>query len=405
MNKNTKIVAALIALGLVSPMAYATNGAVMMAVGSQNTALGGSGVANFTGADSVFANPAMLGKSKASEVTGGIVLFKPTVTNDGMDGAAATSDAKTSYIPDVSYSNRISDSLTYGIAMAGIAGMGVDYTAANANTHIRAKTAYTVLHIVPTIAYNQKDYGVGFSPVMQYGTLMISYNNPAGAARNTAEKVDTVTAFGFSMGGYYNVTPAITVAASYESEIAAKYGTQLSDAGTGFGLTGAEGTALAAFGDDLNQPAQMKAGVAYAMNDALTVTADYKIIQYGSAKGWKDFNWKDQAVIAVGGKYAANGYWLGLGYNHADDPIAVLGAGQRNSTVNFFNNMMFPGVVKSSYTFGGGYAVSSALDIDAAVVITPEVTKSVDVSGLGLATPNVTTHSQQSMSVSLRYKF
>lgn len=407
MNKSTKIVAALMAIGLVSPMAYATNGAVMMAVGAQNTALGGSGVANFTGADSVFANPAMLGKSKGSEVTGGLVLFYPDVATKGMNpaGLFATSDANVSYIPDVSYSKRISDSLTFGVAMAGIAGMGVDYKAANPATHVKAITAHSVLHIVPTIAYNQKDFGIGFSPVLQYGTLMIAYNN--GAAYNAAEKVDSSTGFGFALGGYYNVSPALTVAASYSSEIAAKYGTQLSGAGKGFGLAG-PGSGGAAFGDGLNQPVQIKAGIAYAMSDAVTVTADYKVIQYGSAEGWKDFNWKDQAVTALGVKYAGKGYWLGLGYNHADDPIAQTPASTyREAVINLFNNMMFPGIVKSSMAFGGGYNLSKALDVEAAAVITPEVNKVVKVGSGSMPLPatNETRHSQSSYSVSLRYKF
>ena len=86
MKKNMKIVAALISIGLISPMAYATNGDEMMAVGAQSTALGGTGVANYMGADSTWANPAMLGKSKGSEVVGGIVYFSPKVTNTGFTG-------------------------------------------------------------------------------------------------------------------------------------------------------------------------------------------------------------------------------------------------------------------------------------------------------------------------------
>src|SRR5512135_1430647 len=106
-----KIVAALFSLSAVaSPLAYATNGDEMMAVGSQSTALGGTGVANFIGAESLWANPAMLGKSKGSEVTGGVNLFKPDVTNTGMPGnPAAKSTADTSYIPDLSYASRIND--------------------------------------------------------------------------------------------------------------------------------------------------------------------------------------------------------------------------------------------------------------------------------------------------------
>jgi len=408
-----KITVSLIAASVIaSPLAHATNGDEMMAVGSQSTALGGTGVANFVGADSAFANPAMLAKSKGREATGGIVLFKPKVTNTGMPGGvAATSAADTNYIPDISYSSRVDDNLTWGIAMAGIAGMGVDFTGADPATHVKAKSALSILRIVPTIAYNDKDYGVGFSPIFQYGSLMLSYNN--GAAYNAGEKKDSSTGFGYSFGGYYDVSPALTVAASYQSEMAAKYGTQISGAGTGFGLCSPAGggcTGLPTFGDDLNQPAQIKAGVAYTMS-AVTLTADYKLIQWGSAAGYKDFNWEDQTIIALGVKYTADGYWLGVGYNNANDPIVnIPNAGAvppsddyRKSAINLFNNMFFPAVVTNSYTFGGGYNISPAMAIEASAVITPEVKKIVDVPNFGGT--NTTTHSQSAYTVSLRYKY
>ena len=219
MKKNMKIVAALVSIGLVSPMAYATNGDEMMAVGTENTALGGTGVAHYTGAESTFANPAMLGKSTGSQLNAGIVVFMPTVTNTGALGLAtpsptmatstqaATSDAKTSYIPDVSYSSRMSDSLTWGIAMAGIAGMGVDYTSATGSapnqTYFKAKTTLSILDIMPTVAYNTKEYGIGFSPVLQYGSLAISYDTGA-TNNNPAHNADTNTGFGYHLGGYFN---------------------------------------------------------------------------------------------------------------------------------------------------------------------------------------------------------
>ncbi len=403
--KVKKLVVAMFAAGMVaSPLVHATNGDEMMAVGSQSTALGGTGVAHFMGAESVWANPAMLGKSKGAEVTGGVVIFTPKVSNTGvpaLSGVTSESKAATSYIPDVSYSSRISDSLTYGIAVAGIAGMGVDYQTSPA-THIYAKSALSILRVLPTITYNTKDYAVGFSPVFQSGSLRLSYNasglgmgniNPTGTS-------DSSSGFGYSLGGYFNASSALTLAASYQSEIAAKYGTQISNAGVGFGLTGAS-----AFGDDLNQPAEMKAGIAYAMSDSVTLTVDYKQIQWGSAKGYKDFNWKDQTIVAVGGKYAANGYWLGLGYNSGNDPIENLAAGvYRQECINFFNNMFFPAVVTNSYTFGGGFELSKSLALEASAVITPEVTKVTPVTSF-FAGNNTTKHSQQSYSASLRYKF
>ena len=401
-------------------MAYATNGDTMMAVGAQSTALGGTGVANFMGADSQWANPAMLGKSKGSEVAGGVVVFMPKVANNGMDltgvgGAGHSfqeSKANVNYIPDVSYSSRISNSLTYGIAVAGIAGMGVDYTnpsPAVQGTHMNSFTSLSLMQVMATIAYNDKNYGVGISPVAQWGSLAIGYTG-----YNTNHNADQYTGYGFNVGGYYDVTSNMTVAAAYMSEIEMKYGQMISKAGAGFGLTG-----TAAFGDTLTQPSQMKAGVSYNVSNSVALTADYKLINWSGAKGYKDFNWKDQNVVALGVKYTGSGFWLGAGYNMADDPIGELpaasaAAGQyRNGAVNFFNNMMFPAVVKNSYTFGGGYSFTKALDMELAAVITPEVTKTVDTSALlqgmtgGAITSNsnTTTHSQSSYSVSLRYKF
>lgn len=409
----TKIAASMITLGMaVSPLAFATNGDEMMAVGSQSTALGGSGVAHFMGAESVWANPAMLGKSKGSEFVGGVVSFTPKVNNNGvpaMGGQPADSSAATSYIPDLSYSSRMNDNLTYGVSLAGIAGMGVDYKGANAGTHIKAKSALSILRVVMTMAYNQDNFGVGLSPIFQSGSLMLSYDaSGMGMGNvNAAESKDSSTSFGFTLGGYYDVTPSFTVAGAYQSEFSAKYGTQISAAGTGFGLVGAQ-----AFGDQLDQPAQMKLGAAYTMAESFTMTADYKLIQWGSAAGYKDFAWKDQTVIAVGAKYAANGYWLGLGYNHANDPIGTLpastagapgSAAYKNAAVNFFNNMFFPAIVTNSYTFGGGVDFSKAVALEASAVITPKVTKTVEVASFGGT--NTTTHSQSSYSVSLRYKF
>lgn len=402
----------LIAGSLLSPLAHATNGDEMMAVGSQSTALGGTGVAHFMGADSMWANPAMLGKAKGSEVTGGVNLFKPKVTNTGlMNAGAGNSTADTSYIPDVSYASRVNDSLTYGVAMAGIAGMGVDYTGASPTLGlVKAKSELSILRVVVDVAYNQDNYGVGFAPIFQSGSLMLSYNNGnPGGNINPGQSKDSSTGFGFALGGYYNATPAVTVAAAYQSKIAAKYGTQISEAGKGFGLMA--GGAGAPFGDDLDQPAQMKVGVSFAAAESFTLTADYKVIQWSSAAGYKDFAWKDQNILAIGAKYAANGYWLGLGYNNANDPIGELPDNTyRNAAINIFNNMFFPAIVTNSYTFGGGYDISSSLAIEGAVVITPEVKKTVAISSVTAAmgspvTSNTTTHSQQSYEVSLRYKF
>jgi len=366
---------------ITSTTAFATNGDAMLAVGSQNTALGGTGVAHFVGAESAFSNPALLGKTTGREATGGLVIFKPTVDNTGFtQTTAARSSANISYIPDFSYSSRISDNLSYGFALAGIAGMGVNYTGASP-FYVKAKTTLSILKIVPTIAYNRDNYGIGFSPVLQYGSLAISYDTtgfPGGGPRNAAHNASTDTGLGYSFGGYYNALPELTLAAAYNSSIKMSYGTQLSTAGAGF---------LQVFADKLDQPAEVKAAVSYDFAHHYTLTADYRLIQWGSAAGYKEFGWKDQTVIAVGGKYAGDGFWLGAGYNNANNPISVFANGVpgnatngQNGIGNMFNNLMFPAIIKSSYTLGGGYSLSKNLDLEASLVISPKVTAIVDIS-------------------------
>jgi long-chain fatty acid transport protein len=298
--------------------------------------------------------------------------------------------------------------------------MGVDYSGAPYSTHVAGKTKMSIARLIATIAYNNTDFGVGLSPIVQYGALALSYTN-SGGSYNAAQKEDTDVGYGASLGGYYNITSAAVVAASYQTAIEMKYGTQISGAGAGFGLCSPAGggcTGLPNFGDKLAQPAKMQAGVAYTMSD-VTLTADYKSIQWSSAAGFKDFNWKDQTVVAIGAKYAGNGFWLGAGYNKADDPIKEASptanpasSDYKNAVINFFNNEMFPAIVTNSYTFGGGYDISKSLALEVAAVISPEVKKTVDVTAVMLANgapagtyTNTTTHSQQAMSVSLRYKF
>jgi long-chain fatty acid transport protein len=405
--KLNKILVSLLSAGvLVSPMAYATNGDEMMAVGSQSTALGGTGVANYMGADSAWANPAMLGKSKGSEVVGGVNIFKPMVTNNGLTANATTGSAvDNSYIPDLSFSSRVDDSFSYGLGVAGVSGMGVKYTTASSSL-VKAEDNLMGLRAMLTLAYNGSNYGVGFSPLYQLSSLMLSYDaSPvSGASVNQLKKTDSSAGAGYSVGGYYDVAPALTVAASYQSQIKASYGTQISTAATGFGVT---------FTDDLDQPAQIKAGVAYTVSDGLALTVDYKQIQWSQANGYKDFNWKDENVYALGAKYSGSGYWLGLGYNNSNNPIeAANGATYKGAVINMFNSMFFPAIVQDSYTLGGGYSLSSALTLEGAAVYSPEVTTTTSIAALKTGnwstfpiTTNTTKHSQESLEVSLRYKF
>ncbi|AZR82746.1 OmpP1/FadL family transporter [Thiomicrospira sp. S5] len=406
--KKTRLALAIAATAMASTPVLATNGDNLIGLGAQSRALGGTGTAAFFGSENALTNPALLGKSQGTEFAIGGTLFKPdvkatsNVANPAVE-ASQTSDNDTNIIPEVSLSTRINENWTFGLGIFGSAGMGVDYR--DNDGLFNGYSNLQLMKFAPTLSYNDKRFGIGLAPVIQYGALDINYKNASGTIGNG---MSSDIAYGYNLGGYFDITSDLTVALSYQSAIDMKYKDQITTAAAGFGLTG--------FTDHLEQPAEIKAGVAYTMGSFM-LTADAKQIKWGDAKGYKDFNWKDQNVFGVGAKYTGNGYWAGIGYNYGEDPIDKLDesntnpSAYANQATNMFNNHFFPGIVESHFTFGGGYSLTKNLALDGAIVYAPEVSKTINTTavtaGLGGsgASEHEVKHSQMGYTLSLRMNF
>lgn len=414
--KKTKIALAITAAVMVSQPVLATNGDNLIGLGAQARALGGTGAAAFFGSENALANPALIGKMQGTEFAIGGTLFKPDVTAESdvaMPGTASkqTSDADTNIIPEVSLATRINENLVFGLGIYGSAGMGVDYR--DTKQLFNGYSNLQIMKFAPTLAYNTEQYGIGFAPVIQYGSLDINYkkyDNTGAETDNVGNGMSSDLGYGFNLGGYFDVTPELTVGLAYQSAISMKYDDQISVAAAGFQVPA--GT----FGDELEQPAELKIGAAYTMGNMM-YTADFKQIAWGQAKGYKDFNWDDQNVFALGAKFSGNGYWAGVGVNHAEDPIKDVNDATSNAqanglaqTTNMFNNHFFPGIVETHFTFGGGYELTNRMTLEGAVVYAPEVSKTVNTGYISQqttadASTHEVTHSQMGYTVSLRMNF
>lgn len=415
--KQTNLITA-VALALASTSALATNGDELIGLGTQARALGGTGVAAYYGSENALVNPALLGKSKGTEVTFGATAFMPKVKarSDFMTMpavASKTSDNDLNMIPEVSISHRVNDNWTLGIGMNGSAGMGVDYRG-NAGL-AEAYSRLQLMKVAPTVAYNGDGFGLGLAGVLQYGALDLNYRMPAPPAGpgNVGNGTSDDFGAGFNLGGYFDLNDRVTLGLGYQSEISMRYKDQITDAANGLGVgpTGM-GTITS---NTLTQPAQIKAGLAYTADNWL-LTADYKKIQWGSAAGYKTFNWKDQDVFGLGAKYMNDNYWLGIGYNYAKDPIKKRSdTSYPNQAINLFNNLFFPGIVEQHFTLGGGVGIGKNTTLEGAFVYTPTKSKTVNtgiltgaMAGMPMpvnATTEKTTHSQTAVSVSLRMNF
>jgi len=391
--------------------AFATNGDVMIGQGAKSRSMGGIGIAKTFGAESALANPAGIASVEGMEVTGALTMFTPSVSFGSNTGANATpatspggayntanasapitkgdSAVGSSYIPEISFAHRLTDNFVYGVSVNGVAGMGTDYkdTAATGNGAFDMTTALSILKVSVPLAYSNSGFTLGVSPVFQYGTLQMNYlkSDGAGGYVRSTNPESSDSAFGFEVGIAYDMFPAgetgLTIAAVYKSKIEMEYANNIGAAMKDFGVQSIKS------GDKLDQPAEFGIGFAYEVSGS-TLAFDYKNIAWADAAGYGDFGWENQNVYAFGYEYAASSWALRLGYNYGKSPISeqanTMGdpSGYDAGAKNFFNLSGFPGIVKQHYTFGGGYSISKAFSLDAAVVYAPEVTESFNTSGM-----------------------
>jgi len=395
---------------LTSSALLATNGDLMLSHGAKSTGMGGVAIAVAHGAESAYANPAMLKDVKSSEFDASLTLFMPDVKfqNDmNPTYTSEKSDADKSFLPELSYVHRNSDNVVWGVALGGTAGMGVDQVGKNSGG-FSMKTELQVAKLGIPVAYTTGALTVAVEPVLQYSTLQINYQTAKGASANPKS---SSTGFGVNIGTAYEVGD-LTVGALYQSKIEADYKDNISSAMRDFGV------ATVTSGDRLDQPAEAGIGFGYKLGNS-TFGVDAKRVQWSKAKGYKEFGWEDQNIYSIGYQYKVPAWAIRAGYNHAKSPVKELNgaatspANYPNAAINFFNLAGFPAVVETHYTLGGDYAITENLDLSLAAVYSPEKTEKFDTSMMAAAqTAGAVTsssaevkHSQKAVTLGISYRY
>jgi len=410
---------------LTSTLLHATNGDNLIAVGTKARGMGGAGIAVSHCAESTLQNPALITCTQGTSISFGGTLFMPDISVQMGDAALHESEADMNVIPTVSISHKLNENWYLGIGMWGTAGMGVDYRNASRTStdsgNMHMVTNLQLMQFGVSLAYKTGGFGVAVTPVLQYGSLDMNYNNLDGS--NVGDGVAQDLNFGFNLGAYYdfsdNGIDGLTLGAVYKSKIDMDYSNQLSTATQPFADMGMFPEAMA---NNLEQPAEIGVGIGYKIGQH-TFAFDYKQIQWSDAKGYQDFGWEDQDVFAVGYQYAQDNWVLRAGYNHASNPItespsggpvqSPTMAGYPNAggdAINLFNLLGFPATAEDHYTIGGSYAFTDSFAIDLAYVYAPETKTTmntiVGINGTDLLTgPSTVYHTENSLSFQLSYKF
>ncbi len=327
---------------------------------------------------------------------------------------------------------RVNHNLVLGIGFISAAGLGVDYVESPALR--KFKTSLVLGKIVPAISYKMKNVTLGFSPVIGIGSMSMNYDEDPTKVNADGEILQStregflgtnnggdtlVPSLGYLVGMEIQVTKKLRIAQTYQSAMSYTYknvanfeqfgyaglfdafnealinndiadltetldiGEILSDASASAKVNGEENT-LDNF--ELEQPWEFAIGASYDIDHHFTVTMDYRYIAWSQSAGYSDFGWSDQSVYAIGGTYDTKYWALRAGYNYAKSPLAEINNEngletvdiQGHSVVKLARTMMstigFPAIAQTHYTLGGSILLSEAMNIDFALVYSPQET-------------------------------
>jgi len=384
LQKNRLIKSAIALSVIASSSLYATNGDELIGVGAKTRAMGGAGIALGHGAESTLVNPALITSVKGTEISFGGTVFLPTIKTDvGPTGTYSKSDADTSMIPAVAIATNLGNNIYLGIGMYGTAGMGVDFRNSTNPYLAKMETTLQLMQFVAPVAYKFNGLSVAVAPIIQYGSLDINMQG----APAYGQKQDF--GYGFTLGATYDFGNGFSVGAVYKSKIKMNYSKVISTVSGG------------AFGDNLDQPATIGIGIGYH-NGPHSIAVDYKKVKWSSARGYKDFKWKDQNVFAIGYQYDAGKWAARVGFNHSKSPVQIMpGTTAPGGMLNYFNLVGFPATAENHFTAGGTYRFNKNFSTDFTLVYSPEKKSTAKV---GLATIN-NKHSELGATIQFNYKF
>lgn len=363
--------------------AFATNGDNIIGVGAISRSMGGVGAADPQDAiTAVFGNPAAMCyiPCETSEVDFAATLFVPKVsasvstTAPAADSVSADSRGLPYAFPAIGIYTPISDNWRFGLAAYGVSGLGVDYK----DTILKnsplgpfdIKTDLQIMKFAPNLAYR-------ILPNLSVGAaLQINW-----AQLDLEEGSAHTFSFGTQLGVIYKPIDPLSIGLTWQSpqrntfRRVFNFNADLN----GDGIAGNDP------GEDrdfdtlkLEQPQQVVLGVAYEIiPKKLLVEVNEKWINWADADGYKDFDWRDQYVTAVGVQVRPID-WLALraGYNYGRNPVKEHNGWNAQSLTSVQNTTTptalfegfrvvgFPAIIEHHVTAGAGINISKKVSVN-----------------------------------------
>lgn len=285
--------------------------------------------------------------------------------------------AGNSFIPEFGYIKKINQSTTAGVAVYKNGGTNTQYASdpysaflGNFNGNINKGIKLEQWFISPSVAYKPNDNNaLGLALNFAYQRFsaqglrlfyMTSFSSPGPVSNQAYDGTDTSTGWGIRLGWTGQVTPDLTLGATWASKInTSKFNND---------------SELFANGGSMDIPENYGVGLAYKFASVWTFAADISQIKYASVNSDAHplsnltlqldlpnglcFVWNDITVVKLGVSYDATpDVTLRAGYNHSGQAIP----GNRT-----YFNILAPATVQDHLTFGGTWKISKGGELSAA---------------------------------------
>jgi len=396
--KMNKMMVSLLAAGVMaSPLAHATDGYFPTGYGVQNEAMGGASIALPLDSLAAANNPAgmvMVGDrvdfaltwfkpNRTAEITGNALPgptapYPYTTPGTTLNGTYDGNGRSNFFIPDFGYNKMISADTSLGVSVYGNGGMNTQYNTnpfgglgGSGNLGINLSQ----LFVSPTWAMKiNPTNAVGVSLNLAYqmfsatglGLFAGASSNPSALTDNGT---DTSTGYGIKLGWTGEVTPAVTLGATYQSK------TKMSKFSNYSGLFADQGS--------FDIPSSYGLGIAVKAMPATTVAFDVVRTNYSDVSsvsnlftgvppafggtgplfgstGGPGFGWQNINTYKLGVSYAYDpSLTLRAGLNHCDQPIP------NNQTML---NIVAPAVVQNHLSLGATWILANKSELSVAYV-------------------------------------
>jgi long-chain fatty acid transport protein len=310
-------------------------------LGSRAMAQGGAFAARASDPSAIYFNPAGLAFQPQAELYLGTTFILPTISfygpvTDANDPAIKneTKMVNQTFTPINLYATYpVMDNLHVGFGVTNPYGLGTEWPSDWVGKYITTKADVQAFYYSPTVAYKINDqFSIGAGLNIVAGSVKLQQEENV-INTDTQVEIDMTskTAYGFTAGIQYKITPDISAGLSYRSSVKLN--------ASGSADFNPQIALVNVVNDDvtssLTLPATGFVGLAYKTSPNLEIEADYQYIGWSSYKQLTiDFtkdptkdvtepkNYSDTYIIRIGGEYTIDALKIRAGYLYDHSPVS-----------------------------------------------------------------------------------